>query len=80
MGNKNYPGRALRAYYRAMVQRTRGALPIDELPSRIFEENVATRAYIVLNNGARTLAVYRIRPGGVLRRLKRWPKGLETRP
>ena len=79
MGNKNYRGRAFRAYFQGMLRRPRGELPLDELPSRVFEETVAERAYVVLCNWARTVAVYRIKRDGFLRRLKRWPKGLDQR-
>ena len=32
--------------------------------------------YVVLGNSFRTLAVYRVRPSGHLRRLRRWPKAV----
>lgn len=35
------------------------------------------RSYAVLRNSHRTLAVYRIRTDGYLRRLRRWPEELE---
>jgi hypothetical protein len=40
------------------------------------------RTYVVLRpaSGPRVLAVYRYRTTGLLRRLKRWPKALETMP
>ncbi len=34
--------------------------------------------YVVLENSNEILAVYRIKPDGLLRRLKRWPKALEA--
>ena len=33
--------------------------------------------YVVLRNNYRTLAVYRVKADGILRRLRRWPKELE---
>lgn len=35
------------------------------------------KEYVVLANGHRTLAVYRVRTDGVLKRLKRWPSDLD---
>jgi hypothetical protein len=35
------------------------------------------KRYVVLRNGYRMLAVYRIRYDGMLKRLRRWPAGLE---
>jgi hypothetical protein len=80
MKDQNYLGRALAAYYRMMARRNRVDLPIDDLPTRICEEMIAEKAYVIMGNETRTLAVYRVRPAGVLRRLKRWPKGLDRRP
>jgi hypothetical protein len=80
MKDKNDPGRALAAYYRRMARRHRVALPLDDLPTRICEETIAEKAYVIMGNGTRMLAVYRVRPDGGLRWLKRWPKGLERRP
>ena len=79
MADKNYPGRALAAYYRTMAQHKPLDLPIDDLPTRICEETIAERAYVIMCNGARTLAVYRVKPNGLLRRLKRWPKAFQGR-
>jgi hypothetical protein len=31
------------------------------------------KQYVVLSNSHRTLAVYRVRPSGQLKRLRRWP-------
>ena len=36
----------------------------------------AGRKYVRLQNGARELAVYRVRNDGMLKRLKRWPSDL----
>ena len=54
-------------------------IPLDELPSRTCEETLKERAYVMVRNGARTLAVYQVRPDG-LHRLKRWLKELDLRP
>jgi hypothetical protein len=80
MIGKSYPERALAAYYRQMARHQRADLPIDDLPSRVLEQTVNERAYVIVRNGSRTLAVYRIKPDANLRRLRRWPKDLELRP
>jgi hypothetical protein len=79
MAAKDYPTRALAAYYRVLARRHRVNLPVDALPSHIVEETIAERDYIIIGNGYRTLAVYRVRSDGLLRRLKRWPKALDRR-
>jgi hypothetical protein len=79
MQDKNYPGYALAAYYRRMARRNRVDLPIDDLPTRICEETIAEKAYVIMGNGTRTLAVYRVKPDGGLRWLRRWPPGFERR-
>jgi hypothetical protein len=80
MKDKNYPGRALAAYYRRLARHNRVDLPIDALPTRICEETIAEKAYVIMGNGTHTLAVYRVRPDGGLRWLKHWPSGLARRP
>jgi hypothetical protein len=57
--------RALVAYFRSggTKQPGRG-------PGVIEHEG---RTYVVLENASETLAVYRVRTSGVLKRLKRWP-------
>jgi hypothetical protein len=76
MIGKSYSARALTAYYRRMARHTRTALPIDALPTRIVETIMAEKAYIIMRNASRTLAIYRVRPDGGLRWLKRWPRAL----
>lgn len=36
------------------------------------------KAYIALRNGSDTLAVYRVRNDGILKRLRRWPAAVEN--
>jgi hypothetical protein len=36
------------------------------------------KAYVVLANSYQALGVYRIRPSGYLKLLKRWPKAVEV--
>jgi hypothetical protein len=49
-------------------------------PSRASSgvEIVAGRAYVRLASGDRILAIYRVENIGRLKRLRRWPKELET--
>ena len=79
MKDRTYPTRALAAYYRAMTRQHPVNLPIEDLPSRTCEATLAAKVYVLVCHSARTLAVYRVQPDGVLRRLKRWPKDLEVR-
>jgi hypothetical protein len=66
-------------YYRALARQPRADLRLDDLPSWTFEETIAERAYVAVCSSSRTLAVYRVKPGGCLSRLKRWPKALARR-
>lgn len=36
------------------------------------------KAYIALRNNSDTLAVYRVRNDGILKRLRRWPAAVEN--
>ena len=80
MAEKHHPTRALAAYFRALVRHNRGVLPLDELPSRAGEVTMQARNYVLVGTGSRILAVYRVKPSGLLQRLKRWPKELALRP
>ena len=70
MRGRSYPERALAAYARELARQKRASLPIDDLPSRACEETREERDYVMVCNGSRTLAVYRVKPRGYLRRLK----------
>jgi hypothetical protein len=70
--------RALAAYYRVLTRHHHGDLPLGDLPSYICEETTE-RDYVIVRMDARTLAVYRVRPDGPLRRLKRWSQDLKRR-
>jgi hypothetical protein len=76
---KSSPERALAAYFRQMARQHQGTLPLQDLPSRACEETLEERDYVMVRNSSRTLAVYRIKSGGV-HRLKRWPTALDQRP
>jgi hypothetical protein len=79
MAKKTYRERALAAYLRSLAQQQRVGIRLEELPSRTCEERLKEHDYVMVRNGSRTLAVYRVRPDG-LHRLKRWPKALDLRP
>jgi hypothetical protein len=64
--------RALAAYWQVGAG---GAEPSQAMSGECTYQN---RGYVVLANSYRVLAVYRVRSNGFLRRLKRWPKALET--
>ena len=79
MRGKSYPERTLAAYFRQMARQHHGAIPLRDLPSRACEQTLDERNYVMVRHSSRTLAVYRIKPGG-LHRLKRWPKALDQQP
>lgn len=63
--------RALSAYYRT------GSVTVpDEHASG--ERTHDGKGYVVLGRENAVLAVYRVKAGGVLRRMRRWPKAVET--
>jgi hypothetical protein len=43
-------------------------------------EEYAGRDYVVLRNGRGVMAVYRIRPNGALKGMRRWPAAVSERP
>jgi hypothetical protein len=62
-----------------MARQHHGAIPLHALPSRACEAALDARDDVMVRHSSRTLAVYRIKPGG-LHRLKRWPKALDQQP
>jgi hypothetical protein len=78
-GDRKELSRARAAYDHAMVWQPHAALPLDDLPSRTWEETIAERASVAVGNGSRTLVVSRVQPSGGLSRLKRWLKALDPR-
>jgi hypothetical protein len=65
--------RAYAAYFRFAKGR-----PVDQLAAAL--SGMAKHKgleYVVLRDGSRTLAVYRIKNDGHLHRLKRWPAALD---
>ena len=69
--------RAMAAYWRSETKRI-GEQWVDQ-PAGLASgvESVGDMDYVVLRNGNATLAVYRVRNDGMLKRLKRWPAELE---
>jgi hypothetical protein len=52
--------------------------PVDQLAAALSGiEKCEGLEYVVLRDGSRTLAVYRIKNDGHLHRLKRWPASLD---
>jgi len=65
--------RALAAYFKFPGEGT-----IDQPSEHLSDVRThKKKKYVVLANGHRTLAVYRIRTDGMLKRLKRWPSELD---
>jgi hypothetical protein len=71
--------RAFAAYYLDAARRQREEGVSVEQPDSAasYEAQLDGKAYVVLRKRYQTLAVYRIKPNGLLRRLKRWPKALD---
>jgi hypothetical protein len=74
MPDKSYLQRALAAYYSGAGVHGPG---VDEPSMAVSgERGLNGKDYVVLANAYKTLAVYRIKPDGFLRRLRRWPAAL----
>jgi hypothetical protein len=69
--------RALAAYYRT-ASRT-GATIVDQPAGGGDVAEHDGKTYVVLSNVRGTLAVYRVRTDGVLKRLRRWPEEVAER-
>lgn len=65
--------RALAAYFRSGGDFA--AIPSEGNSGLMFHND---KAYIALRNGSDTLAVYRVRNDGILKRLRRWPADVEN--
>ena len=73
---KDWTERALAAWYRGSSM---GDTRLE--PARGMTEHVALpngKEYVVLANSYQVLGVYRIRPSGFLRLMKKWPKAVEV--
>jgi hypothetical protein len=75
MATGDYLARAMAAWLRGS---TTGVAPQYPHHAMSMEVTVHGKEYVVLANSAQVLGVYRIRPNGVLKLLKRWPKAVET--
>ena len=75
--NEELGRRALSAYFRYPA--SDATTPVPQQPSEAVSgfETVGNRHYAVLRNSYRLLAVFRVRPDGTLKRLRRWPAELE---
>jgi hypothetical protein len=72
----DYVPRALAAWYRGSSPGSTRPLPHHALCAQVTLDT--GKSYVLLANSYHVLGVYRIRPQGVLRRLKCWPKAVET--
>ena len=70
--------RALAAWYsgRGTLKGQARAYPSEALSVQVTLPD--GKGYVVLANSYTVLGVYRIRPHGALKLLKRWPKAVET--
>jgi hypothetical protein len=67
--------RAIQAYY--VECRRQGVIADQPNPSDSGMEIHSGKGYVVLRNSNGTLAVYRLRHGGTLKALKRWPPAVK---
>jgi hypothetical protein len=65
--------RALAAYYRSAKHPSKIALPDPARSGPVIHDD---RAYVVLWDKRRIIAVYRLHTSGQLRRMRRWPQAL----
>lgn len=72
-----YYMRALAAYYGRQSPTPRSTLR-HSVAKYSGTCNVRGKLYVRLSDRHHLLAVYRVKPDGVLRRLVRWPKALEA--
>jgi hypothetical protein len=75
MATDDRMARAMAAWFRG--SRT-GVTPQYPHRERSMEVTVHGKDYVVLGNGCGVLGVYRVRPNGALKLLRRWPKDVET--
>jgi hypothetical protein len=69
-------GRAIRAYW--TVEKNASLAPDQPGWKSSKVEEIGGKTYVLLGNINGTLAVYRVRNDGILKRLVRWPKEIET--
>lgn len=68
-GQPQLVSRAMAAWFRSPSKRL-----VD--PDGWNIKDISGRLYVSLHSGLSTLAVYRVRTDGILKRLKRWPIGV----
>jgi hypothetical protein len=64
------------AWYRGSTTGSTRQYPSESMSHHVTMPN--GKEYVVLANSHQVLGVYRIRPSGYLRLMKRWPKAVET--
>jgi hypothetical protein len=67
-------GRAMRAYF---MMAARDGYREEQPSSASGEAEINGKRYVALRNARGIIAAYRVRPNGMLRRLRRWPSQLE---
>jgi hypothetical protein len=79
------------ASYRLAIHRCRKSAPVNTADTQIqhlsqsvqpscigrLQHPLHDKPYIALRNSRATLAVYRVRNDGILKRLRRWPAALD---
>jgi hypothetical protein len=73
---EDYVPRALVAWYRGSTYARTRFSPTEALSTQITLPD--GKSYVVLANTYMIMGVYRIRPSGFLKLLKRWPKAVEA--
>ena len=62
---------------RHLARQHRTGLPLEALPTQIREATLEALDDVAVRHGSRTLAVSRVKPGGDVSRLQRWPTALD---
>jgi hypothetical protein len=73
---EDYVPRAMAARYRSGKAGHTRAYPVEERCTHVTL--LDGKSYVVLGNAQGVLAIYRVRPSGLLRLLRRWPKAVEA--
>jgi hypothetical protein len=74
--SNDYLPRALAAWYRGSSTGQARAYPSEAMSMQVTTPD--GKGYVVLANRYGVLGVYRIKPNGFLKLLRRWPKDVET--
>jgi hypothetical protein len=77
MSDAELISRALAAYFRTIASEKGEYHDLPDRDSGVAEHE--GRRYVVLRSVSGTLAVYRVRGSGALRRMKRWPREVADR-